>query len=115
MKNLERTGQPSRVRPEGCHLFRLSGGSRPRLPWCAAIAPETIENSLFAQRIHRMPEAVMAIDAQLTVFGQSPQWFLLPHCVGLVDIFQSRRLEYEKPSVYPGMFVRWFFFKLDDS
>src|SRR5579862_7622771 len=75
----------------------------PDLPWRLAAAPETFQDDLFAQCVHRLPEAVMAIGVQLSGLGQLDQGVELPGGRVAVDQIKDRGMDDEEAAVDPAV------------
>src|SRR3954454_19012971 len=64
--------------------------------------PEVFEDVAVAQRVHRLPEALVAVDRHLPARGQLAHRPLLPHRRLVVDEPAGAGLEHEEAAVGPG-------------
>src|SRR5690606_40422026 len=74
----------------------------PLLPRCLAAVPEPFEQLLVAQRVHRLPETVVAICGELSRGRQFLHRAALPDGVVAIDQLDHLLLEHEEPAVDPG-------------
>src|SRR5688572_27078271 len=67
--------------------------SVPHLPWSVARGPELVQQLSFAQRIHRLPEALVAVGHELAIGSQPFHGVALPQCIVPVDIAQHPAIQ----------------------
>src|SRR5262245_25225342 len=70
-------------------------------PGSGARAPQLFEVVALAQRVHRLPEALVAVARKLTVPGERAHRLLLPDCLLALQIPADRGREHEKAAVGP--------------
>ena len=70
---------------------------------------------LVAERIHRVPKAIVEIGAQLVLLRKLFERFTLPHCHLVGDIVDCLGLEYEKPPVDSPAIAAWLLTKAFDA
>src|SRR5271166_5510124 len=74
----------------------------PRFPRRLARVPELLQMTLVAQRVHRLPEALMVVHRQLAIVREPLERLPLPHRVVAVDVVADLRVEHEKAAVDPA-------------
>src|SRR6185503_6216539 len=77
-------------------------GSLPFLPGRGARRPQLLEVALVAQRVHRVPEAVVAVGRELPLGGEALHRLALPHRVIAVDVAADLGGQHEEAAVDPA-------------
>ena len=80
----------------------------PHLPRHVPALPEALEQPDVAQRVHRLPEAVVAERHQLADLGQPLERLALPDRIVPVDVVEHARLEDEEAAVDPALSICGF-------
>ena len=118
---VERSAQKSRHdRPDIAHVAgdQDSHACRPfhspDFPRRLAGLPEILEMSLIAQRIHRLPEAVMEIDAELAVRGEPFHRLAFPDGRIALDIVADLGRQHEEAAVDPAAVAERLFLEPGD-
>src|SRR3954466_3829444 len=83
-------------------ISRLSTAPSPRLPRSLAAAPEIFQITLVAQRVHRLPEAGVAVYPELSVAGEVAQRLALKWSGITGDVVQDLRRQQHEPAVDPA-------------
>src|SRR5690349_15937606 len=83
-------------------ISRLSTASSPCLPRSLAVAPEIFQLTLVAQRVHRLPEAGVAVYPELSVAGEVAQRLALKWGGITGDVVQDLRGQQHEPAVDPA-------------
>src|SRR6188472_3458904 len=85
-------------------LIRLSPPSLgPDFPGRLAALPQLVEQHLLSQRIHALPEIMMAESHQLAVGGETLQRLTLEVSLVAVDVVEHTRFEHEERAVDPPL------------
>src|SRR5688572_17808535 len=93
--NTRRPRQSSRV------LFEFI--SLPHLPWSVPRGPELVQQLPFAQRIHRLPEALVPVGHELAIGSQPFHGVAFPQCIVAGDIAQHPAIQHEEAAVDPAL------------
>src|SRR6188472_1574497 len=70
--------------------------SFPNLPWSVAAVPESAQEADVAQRVHRLPEPLVAVGGELTVAGEPLERIAFPDRLVAVDVVEHAGLEHEE-------------------
>src|SRR3546814_4912071 len=73
----------------------------PRLPGRVSGIPELLEQVLVVERVHRLPEALVAIGTQIAGVRECLEGLAFPHRLAVGDVVGDARLEDEEPAVDP--------------
>jgi hypothetical protein len=82
------------------------------LPGGLAALPERLQTVAFPQRVHRLPEALVAVGRQLTAPGQLRQHIGLEQAGIGVDQITHRGLQHQKATIDPGLFTVSLFLEI---
>src|SRR5215213_6894851 len=74
----------------------------PCLPWRLVVRPQVFEVSLVAKRIHRVPEAVVEVDAELALGGEIIHRLFFPNRRIAFDIAADLGRQHEKTAIDPA-------------
>src|SRR3546814_6964264 len=79
----------------------LAALSIPSLPGRVSGCPELLEQVLVVERVHRLPEALVAVGSQVAGVRERLEGLAFPHRLAVGDVVGDARLEDEEPAVDP--------------
>src|SRR6516162_1619514 len=88
-----------------CPVTKTRISLLPRFPGSLPLGPQFVEQPLFAQGIHTLPERAMPIGNELSIGSKLFHGLSLPTCRVTVDVFEYARLQDEKGTVDPTVSV----------
>src|SRR4051812_29798534 len=77
----------------------------PQFPWGLLVGPKRIQCAHIAQGIHGLPETVVAIGHQFTIFGKAAHGFEFEISGIALDVLHNAGFEREKTSTDPIRFT----------
>src|SRR5512143_40683 len=89
--------------------------SSPGLPRRLATLPQTLEQTKLTDRVHALPEVLVAVSHELSITCEALEPIALEHGLITVDVLQDTRLEDHESTVDPSLADLRFFGELLDA